>query len=64
MSPTQSRPVPDDLDRLLLSRIEAHGRLAQAAPGGPEWEAAVACLDEIEGLLQHLRSRPLTLAAI
>jgi hypothetical protein len=55
-------PRPHELDRLLLNRIEVHGRLAEAAPGTPEWEAAVAYLEEIEGQLRHLRTRPLALA--
>jgi hypothetical protein len=55
-------PRPQELDRLLLNRIEAHGHLAEAAPGSPEWEAAVAYLEEIEGLLRQLRTKPLALA--
>jgi hypothetical protein len=55
-------PRPDELDRLLLNRIEAHGRLAEATPRTPEWEAAVAHLEEVEGQLRHVRTRPLALA--
>jgi hypothetical protein len=55
-------PRPQELDRLLLNRIEAHGRLAEAAPGSREWEAAVAYLEEIESLLRLFRTKPLALA--
>jgi hypothetical protein len=55
-------PRPHELDRLLVNRIEAHGRLAEATPRSPEWEAAAAYLEEIEGLLRHLRTRPLAIA--
>jgi hypothetical protein len=54
-------PRPHELDRLLLNRIEEHGSLAEVTPRTPEWEAAVAYLEEIESLLRHLRTRPLAL---
>lgn len=50
------------LDRLLVNRIEAHGRIAQAAPRTPEWEAAMASLGEIEARLRGLRTRPRAMA--
>lgn len=54
----------DVLDRLLLRRIEAHRRLAQAAPAGPEWDAAAAYLEEVEDRLRHLRTRPVAPVAV
>jgi hypothetical protein len=49
------------LDRLLLNRIDAHGRIAQAAPRSSEWEAAIAHLEDAERRLRSLRIRPLAL---
>lgn len=52
-SPDRTGPGPDDLRRRLA---RARARLEAAAPYSPDWDAAMAEIEEIEGRLSAVRT--------